>query len=73
MGVAAVDEDVAGLEQRGDLLDDLIDGRAGLDHHHDLARPLQRGDQLLDGVAADDAFALGPAGEELIDPGRVRL
>ncbi len=68
MGVAAVDQDVARLEQRGDLLDHLIDGRAGLDHDHDLARPLQRGDQLLDGVAADDLFALGPAGEELVDP-----
>ena len=58
-----------GFEQRGDLLDDLIDRGPGLDHDHHLARPLQDGDQFLDGVAADDVLALGPAGDEVVHAG----
>ena len=68
MGVAAVDQNVARLEQGGDLLDHLIDRWASLDHHHHFPRTFQHGDQLLDGVAADDPLPLGPAGEEVIDP-----
>src|SRR5262249_41712387 len=67
---AAVDEDVARLQQRRHLLDDLIDGRAGLDHDHHLARPFQRRDQLLDAVAADDVLAARPPGQEVIDARR---
>ncbi len=66
--VAAVDQDVTGLQQRGDFLDDLINGRAGLDHQHHFPGPLEGAHQLLDGVAPHDAFALGPAGQEVIDP-----
>ena len=40
--IAAVDDDVAGLEQRDELVDDRIDRRAGLDHDLRLARALQR-------------------------------
>ncbi len=57
VGVAAVDQDVAGLEQRREFVDHVVDRRPGLDHDHDLARPLQRADQFLDGVAADDLLS----------------
>ena len=67
--VAAVDEDVARLQQRDELVDELVDRRAGLDHHHDLARPLERGDQLLERVAADELLALAAAVDELVDLG----
>ena len=39
--IAAVDDDVAFFEQRRELIDDGIDRRAGLDHDHRFARPLQ--------------------------------
>ena len=37
-GVAAVDDDVALFEMGQDVVDDLVDGVAGLDHEHDAAR-----------------------------------
>ena len=45
--VAAVDDDVAGFEQRDELLDDRVHRRAGLDHDLRAARALQRGDEIL--------------------------
>ena len=44
-------------------------GGPGLDHDHDLARPLQRGDEILDGVAADDLLPLASAVDEVVDLG----
>ena len=38
-----------------------------LDHDHDLPRPLQRADQLLDRWRADDLLPLGPALDERVD------
>ena len=70
VGVAAVDQDVARLEQGDQLVDHRIDGGAGLDHDHDLARPLERADQLGDGVAADDLLPLPSAVDEVVDLGR---
>ena len=46
VGVATVDDDVALVQQRGELIDDLA-GQAGRDHHPDRARPLQLADELL--------------------------
>ena len=45
--VAAVDDDVALVEQRHELVDDGVDGLARLDHDHDAARPVERGHELL--------------------------
>ena len=50
--VAAVDQDVAGLEQRQQLRRSAASTAVpGLDQHHDLARPLQRCDELLQACA----------------------
>ena len=46
VGVAAVDDDVAGVEQRDQLGDHRVGGLAGLDHDDDRPRPLQRGDEV---------------------------
>ena len=43
------------------LVDELIHGSAGLDHHHDLPGLLQVLHQLLDGVGADDVLTGSPA------------
>ena len=39
--IAAVDQNVAGREQRRQLLNRLVDGRAGGDHHHDPPRAIE--------------------------------
>ena len=59
VGIAAVDDHVARRQQRNQLLDELVDGRARLDHQHHLARRGQAADQLLQRVAAAEALALG--------------
>ena len=52
VGVAAVDDHVAALHQRHQLLDHGVDRLAGLDHHDDRARRRQRSDELLRGAGA---------------------
>ena len=51
-GVAAVDDDVARLEDRGELVDDGVGGAAGLDEDDGLAGLLQGGREVLHGGAA---------------------
>ena len=70
VGIAAVDDHVAGGQQRNQLVDELVDRRPGLDQHHHFARPSQIADQLLDAVAADKTLACGAAldqGIHLVD------
>ncbi len=69
VGVAAIDDDVSALEEGQERLDPVIDGLAGLDEEHHTARLLQLGDELLGGVRADDALALGLVGQEAVDLG----
>ena len=71
-GVAAVDEDVAFLEVRRDLLDRLIDRGAGLDHHHDAARPRQRFRKISESLRADELLAAVLA-DELVDSLRLEI
>ena len=68
--VAAVDQDVAGLADGNQLVNQLIHRLAGFDEQDDLARLLQFVRQLLDAVATHDVLALGAAGDELIHLGR---
>ena len=49
MRVAAVDDRVAGLEQVGDLPDDVLGDRARGEHEPDRARGLEQRDELLGG------------------------
>ena len=53
--VAAVDQDVAGLEMGQQLVDHLVDRLAGLDHDDDGARLGQRGDEFLQGLGRREA------------------
>ena len=46
-----------GVEQRLELAHHLIDRLAGLDHHHDPARALEHGDQLLEGAGREQPAA----------------
>jgi len=68
MGIAAVDQDVAVVEMRQDLLDEVVDRLAGLHHQHDLARARQRRDEFRNAVAADDVLPAAAAVDELVDP-----
>ena len=67
VGVAAVDNEVAGREDGDELLDGVVDGLAGLDHDHHLARGFQRPGELVDGMAAYDLLAGAAAQNEVID------
>ena len=55
VGVAAVDDDVARVEQRRQLGQHGVDRDAGFDHQDDLPWPRQRGDQLGQRGDAGDA------------------
>ena len=59
--VAAVDDDVALLQERLEFGDDRIHRPAGLHHDQDAARPLEELHKFLDGLAALGLFALGQA------------
>ncbi len=67
MRVAAVDDYVPVGEQRNQVLDHFVDRRPGLDHHHDLARPLQARHELLDGVTADELLSRAAPRDEVVD------
>ena len=54
VGIAAVDDDVAGLQQRGDRLDD-PSGDRGRQHQPDAARLGELADELLQRAGADRA------------------
>ncbi len=70
VGVAAVDQDVAFFQQGQELLDELVDGCARLDHQHDFPRTLQGGTQFGKRMRADDFQALAAAVYEIIHLGR---
>jgi hypothetical protein len=55
LAVAAVDEDVSLVEPRCELINHGIGAAAGLDHHDDLARSLQRGHQVFERRAANQS------------------
>lgn len=61
MGIAAVYDDVAGIEKRHQLIDKMIDSHAGFDHQHDFARLFQLPDQFLERIGGNDVQPPGPA------------
>ncbi len=65
VGVAAVDDDVAVLQQGRELLDHRVRRFPGLHHDHQAPGALQRGDELLGGVRGDE----GPLVTELLHQG----
>ena len=65
--VAAVDENVALLQQRQQGLDELVHGRAGLHQEHHPPGFLELAHELLRRVGANDRLALGFVLEEVID------
>ena len=64
VAVAAVDQDVAGFEQRTEFADQVVHRFPGADHHHDLARAGESGDEFGDAAAADQVLALAAAADE---------
>ena len=57
VGVATVDDDVTGLKEGDELLDEVVDGRAGLDEEDDLARALELLAELLNRPGTDNVGA----------------
>ena len=64
--VPAVDQNVSLAEQGQQLADQVVDRRAGLDHHHDLARRLETGHQVFERMATGQLLA-GVALEKIVD------
>ena len=69
VAVAAVDDDVALVEQGQERLDHHVHRLAGLDHDHDAAGRLELGHEFLRSVGAEDGLALGAAREEVVHLG----
>ena len=67
MGVSAVDDYVALVEQGDQLLDEVVDGLAGLDHQEDLAGALERSHEVLEAVRPVDVLALAASFDESVD------
>jgi len=57
MGIAAVNDNITVLEIGDELLDEGVNGIAGLYKENDFAWPFQFGGKLLDGVGALDIGA----------------
>jgi hypothetical protein len=68
VAVAAVDQEVALVQVAGQLLEDGVDGRAGLDHDQDAARPGQGGHELLGRGGPDQLALVAVAVEQLAGP-----
>jgi hypothetical protein len=66
-GISAVDDDVAGRENRGEFLQHLVDRIAGFDHHEDAARRFESGGKILERFGADD-FAVGVLRDKAVNP-----
>ena len=57
MGVTTIDDDIARLEMRDELLDEGVNCRTSLDEKDDFARALELGTELLDRPCALDLGA----------------
>ena len=64
VGVAAVDENISRFEVRQQLRNDVVDCASRLDHHHDSARPPERGAKLCRRICGQNVFAVGASGDE---------
>jgi hypothetical protein len=65
--VAAVDENVAGVQQRQQSIDQLIHRPARFHEHDYLARTAEGGDEFLDAARGDEILAAAAASHQVID------
>ena len=68
-GVAAINNDVTGLQIGEELIDKVIHGLTSLHEHHHAARAFEVGDHLRNGAGSDDICASRFAGHKLIHLG----
>ena len=57
VGVSAIDDDVALLEERLELADEAVDGVSGLDEEDDFSGRLELSAKLLNGAGSDDGLS----------------
>src|SRR5262249_19546159 len=65
--VSAVDNNVSVFHHRQQLLDQRIDRRAGLTHHHPFARPADTFNQFFKRMATDKLLSGGAPLDEIVD------
>ena len=70
VAVAAVDEDVVLFQERDQLIDEIVHGGAGLDHHHDFAGLFEGVHQFLEGMGADELLAFAASIDQFVHLGR---
>ena len=66
--IAAVDDDVARLEMGHELVDHLVDGRAGLDHDEDRTGLGDAGDKVREGPGREEPPFAAMLGHEFVGP-----
>jgi len=64
--ISAVDDYVAFLEQKRELIDDRVNRRSGLDHDLRFARLLKRADKFLNRARRLNIFSFGAAAGEFL-------
>ena len=69
IAVAAIDQDIARLQQRNQFLNEFIDGAACADHHHGLTRAGEGCNPFGEAVAADQILVFSSAVDERIHLG----
>ncbi|MPM75077.1 hypothetical protein SDC9_122068 [bioreactor metagenome] len=69
VGIAGVQNDVAGLEIGKQLLDGRVSGGTGLDHDDDGARMLDRGHEIGDRLRTDELALVAVIGQDLLSLG----
>src|SRR4029077_14269729 len=64
--ISSIDDDIALFEQRDQFIDDRVNWRSSLHHHHCYARLFQRSDKLLNRAGWLNVFAFGTSDSEFL-------
>jgi len=67
VGVSTIDDDITLFKKRSELVDEDVNGLAGLNEEDDLARRFKLRNQFLDRVSTDDLGAFSLILEEVVD------
>ena len=70
IGIAAIDNDVAGIQKRQQLIDKVINRFAGAHHQQDFARMIEHRHQFFQAVGSLNGASFGSGGEKFLCFGR---
>ena len=67
MSVTTINNDVTFIQQRNQVINNGIHGRAGFDKHHDFTRACQIGNKIFQRVAPDKVFSGSTTADQVIN------